>query len=392
MAITAKNKEFIIAAQALYGVSATLTREEIDNVVSTLGVSYPYWMVSKSQYKVARGQFKVPTIDGDISLPKQVNIPVPTVTESPTMAMNMTAQVVHFRQPKMIDESTPSVPSVYADYVPFGFHKDLVTVVKSKEFYPVFITGLSGNGKTLMAEQVCAQLKRECIRVNISIETDESDLLGGNTLIDGNVVFRDGPVLTAMKRGAVLLIDEVDRGNGSKLMCLQGILEGNGHYNKKTGEMVYPKSGFTVIATANTKGKGSEDGNYLSQILDSAFLERFVITVEQEFPDAKTEKKILTPLIKDTDFIDELVKWADVIRKTYLEGAIDEIISTRRLVHIAKSYNIFGNKAKAIQLCINRFDDETKSGFLDLYNKMTEDDFALAPGEMILDEIFDSKQ
>lgn len=392
MAITAKNKEFIIAAQALYGVSATLTREEIDNVVSTLGVSYPYWMVSKSQYKVARGQFKVPTIDGDISLPKQVNIPVPTVTESPTMAMNMTAQVVHFRQPKMIDESTPSVPSVYADYVPFGFHKDLVTVVKSKEFYPVFITGLSGNGKTLMAEQVCAQLKRECIRVNISIETDESDLLGGNTLIDGNVVFRDGPVLTAMKRGAVLLIDEVDRGNGSKLMCLQGILEGNGHYNKKTGEMVYPKSGFTVIATANTKGKGSEDGNYLSQILDSAFLERFVITVEQEFPDAKTEKKILTPLIKDTDFIDELVKWADVIRKTYLEGAIDEIISTRRLVHIAKSYNIFGNKAKAIQLCINRFDDETKSGFLDLYNKMTDDDFALAPGEMILDEIFDSKQ
>ena len=392
MAITAKNKEFIIAAQALYGVSATLTREEIDNVVSTLGVSYPYWMVSKSQYKVARGQFKVPTIDGDISLPKQVNIPVPTATESPTMAMNMTAQVVHFRQPKMIDESTPSVPSVYADYVPFGFHKDLVTVIKSKEFYPVFITGLSGNGKTLMAEQVCAQLKRECIRVNISIETDESDLLGGNTLIDGNVVFRDGPVLTAMKRGAVLLIDEVDRGNGSKLMCLQGILEGNGHYNKKTGEMVYPKSGFTVIATANTKGKGSEDGNYLSQILDSAFLERFVITVEQEFPDAKTEKKILTPLIKDTDFIDELVKWADVIRKTYLEGAIDEIISTRRLVHIAKSYNIFGNKAKAIQLCINRFDDETKSGFLDLYNKMTDDDFALAPGEMILDEIFDSKQ
>lgn len=392
MTITAKNKEFIIAAQALYGVSATLTREEIDNVVSTLGVSYPYWMVSKSQYKVARGQFKVPTIDGDISLPKQVNIPVPTVTESPTMAMNMTAQVVHFRQPKMIDESTPSVPSVYADYVPFGFHKDLVTVIKSKEFYPVFITGLSGNGKTLMAEQVCAQLKRECIRVNISIETDESDLLGGNTLIDGNVVFRDGPVLTAMKRGAVLLIDEVDRGNGSKLMCLQGILEGNGHYNKKTGEMVYPKSGFTVIATANTKGKGSEDGNYLSQILDSAFLERFVITVEQEFPDAKTEKKILTPLIKDTDFIDELVKWADVIRKTYLEGAIDEIISTRRLVHIAKSYNIFGNKAKAIQLCINRFDDETKSGFLDLYNKMTDDDFALAPGEMILDEIFDSKQ
>jgi hypothetical protein len=380
MAITAKNKEFIIAAQSLYGVSATLTREEIDNVVTTLGVSYPYWMVSKSQYKIARGQFKVPTIDGDFSVPT----PVVTPSQQPIQvtSMDMSAQVVHFRLTKMIDESTPAIPSVYVDYIPFGFHKDLVTVIKSKQFYPVFITGLSGNGKTLMAEQVCAQLKRECIRVNISIETDESDLLGGNTLIDGNVVFRDGPVLTAMKRGAVLLIDEVDRGNGSKLMCLQGILEGNGHYNKKTGEMVYPKSGFTVIATANTKGKGSEDGNYLSQILDSAFLERFVITVEQEFPDAKTEKKILIPLIKDMDFIDELVKWADVIRRTYLEGAIDEIISTRRLVHIAKSYNIFGNKAKAIQLCIARFDDETKSGFLDLYNKMTDDETV----EVVIDD------
>lgn len=379
MTITAKNKEFIIAAQSLYGVNATLTREEIDHVVSALGVSYPYWMVSKSQYKVARGQYKVPTIDGDFSMPIPVVIPVQQTF--PEISMNMSAQVVHFRQPKMIDESTPSIPAPYVDYVPFGFHRDLVTIIKSKEFYPVFITGLSGNGKTLMVEQVCAQLKRECIRVNVSIETDESDLLGGNTLIDGNVIFRDGPVLTAMKRGAILLIDEVDRGNGSKLMCLQGVLEGNGHYNKKTGEMVYPKPGFTIIATANTKGKGSEDGNYLSQIMDSAFLERFVITVEQEFPDAKTEKKILAPLINDAAFIDDLVKFADVIRKTYMEGAVDEIISTRRLVHIARTYNIFKDKMKAITLCINRFDDETKAGFLDLYNKMTGDE----PKEEIID-------
>lgn len=378
MTITAKNKEFIIAAQSLYGVNATLTREEIDHVVSALGVSYPYWMVSKSQYKVARGQYKVPTIDGDFSMPIPVVIPVQQTF--PEISMNMSAQVVHFRQPKMIDESTPSIPAPYVDYVPFGFHRDLVTIIKSKEFYPVFITGLSGNGKTLMVEQVCAQLKRECIRVNVSIETDESDLLGGNTLIDGNVIFRDGPVLTAMKRGAILLIDEVDRGNGSKLMCLQGVLEGNGHYNKKTGEMVYPKPGFTIIATANTKGKGSEDGNYLSQIMDSAFLERFVITVEQEFPDAKTEKKILAPLINDAAFIDDLVKFADVIRKTYMEGAVDEIISTRRLVHIARTYNIFKDKMKAITLCINRFDDETKAGFLDLYNKMTDE-----PKEEIID-------
>lgn len=364
MTITAKNKEFIVAAQALYGVNATVTRKEIDHIVETMAVSYPWWMVSKTEYRVGHGQYQVPRLDGDY-------VPIqPVVVDQPQTSMDMSAQVVHFRQPKMIDESAPSVPSVYQDYVPFGFHKDLVTVIKSKEFYPVFITGLSGNGKTLMAEQVCAQLKRECIRVNISIETDESDLLGGNTLIDGNVVFRDGPVLTAMKRGSVLLIDEVDRGNGSKLMCLQGILEGNGHYNKKTGEMVYPKSGFTIIATANTKGKGSEDGNYLSQILDSAFLERWIITVEQEYPDTKTEKKILTPLIKDAEFVDELVQWADVIRRTYAEGAIDELISTRRLVHIAKTYNIFGDKMKAIMLCTNRFDEETKSGFLDLYNKM----------------------
>jgi len=376
MTITAKNKEFIVAAQTLYGVNATVTRKEIDHIVETMAVSYPWWMVSKTEYRIGHGQYQVPRLDGDYV---PVQPPVIDAVQQQT-SMDMSAQVVHFRQPKLVDESAPSVPSAYQDYVPFGFHKDLVTVIKSKEFYPVFITGLSGNGKTLMAEQVCAQLKRECIRVNISIETDESDLLGGNTLIDGNVVFRDGPVLTAMKRGSVLLIDEVDRGNGSKLMCLQGILEGNGHYNKKTGEMVYPKPGFTIIATANTKGKGSEDGNYLSQILDSAFLERFVITVEQEFPDAKTEKKILTPLIKDVEFVDELVKWADVIRKTYMEGAIDEIISTRRLVHIAKTYNIFGNKPKAIQLCIARFDDETKSGFLDLYNKMTD-----APEETIVE-------
>lgn len=388
MTITTKNKEFIIAAQALYGVNATVTREEIDHVVETIGVSYPWWMVSKTKYRIGRGQYKIPTIDGDISTPTAVVIPVEQPIQT---SMDMSAQVVHFRQPKMLDESTPSIPEPYADYVPFGFHKDLVTVIKSKEFYPVFITGLSGNGKTLMAEQVCAQLKRECIRVNISIETDESDLLGGNTLIDGNVVFRDGPVLTAMKRGAVLLIDEVDRGNGSKLMCLQGILEGNVHYNKKTGEIIHPKSGFTIIATANTKGKGSEDGNYLSQILDSAFLERFVITVEQEFPDAKTEKKILTPLIKDVEFIDELVKWADVIRKTYMEGAIDELISTRRLVHIAKSYNIFKDKMKAITLCTNRFDDETKSGFLDLYAKMSNEqslDETTTITDELLDEVF----
>jgi cobaltochelatase CobS len=203
----------------------------------------------------------------------------------------------------------------------------------------------------------------------VSIETDESDLLGGPTLVNGNVVNRDGPVITAMKRGAVLLIDEVDRGS-NKLMCLQGILEGKPYYNKKSGELVHPKNGFNVVATANTKGKGSEEGRYLSQILDDAFLERFPITVEQEYPDAKTEKKILSPLIDDKDFVDNLCQWADVVRKSFEQGAVDEIISTRRLVHIAQAFKLFGDKMKAIELCVSRFDAETKTAFLDLYSKV----------------------
>ncbi len=325
--------------------------------------SYPYWLVTKSEYRTGRGEYKLPA-SGEKVVKNQVD-EQPNTQENNTVDM----AVVAFRQPKLIDESEPAIPVVYKDYVPFGFFKDLKGIINSKLFYPVFVTGLSGNGKTLMVEQVCAELNRECIRVNISIETDESDLLGGPTLVNGNVVNRDGPVLTAMKRGAVLLIDEVDRGS-NKLMCLQGILEGKPYYNKKSGEVVLPKDGFTIIATANTKGRGSDEGKYLSQILDDAFLERFPITVEQEYPDVKTEKKILTPLIKDSEFVDNLCQWADVVRQSFDQGATDEIISTRRLVHIAKAYEIFNDRMKAITLCVNRFDEETKNAFLDLYAKV----------------------
>jgi MoxR-like ATPase len=252
------------------------------------------------------------------------------------------------RQKKLYDDSDVSIPKKFEGFVPFGFYKDLTKIVDSKQFFPVFITGMSGNGKTLMVEQVCATAKRECIRVNISVETDETDLIGSNTLVDGNVVYRDGPVITAMKRGAILLIDEVDRGS-NKLMCLQGILEGKPYFNKKSGEYVHPKEGFNVVATANTKGRGSEEGRYLSQILDDAFLERFVLTVEQEYPTDKVELKILKPLLNDDEFAENLVKWADVIRKTFAEGGIDEIISTRRLVHIAKTYTVFNDREKAIK-------------------------------------------
>ena len=353
-------KAFISAAEQIFGIESLLTREDITRVVNESGAPYPYWFVTKTEFREGRGSYRLPSIGTKPKNDIRMEEPEAEVAY---------AQVLQLRQPKMIDESDAAVPAKYDDYVPFGFYKDLLGIVKSKDFYPVFVTGLSGNGKTLMVEQVCANLDRECIRVNISIETDETDLLGGFALIDGNTIFRDGPVIQAMKRGAVLLIDEVDRGS-NKLMCLQGILEGKPYYNKKNGENIYPQSGFTIIATANTKGRGSEEGKYLSQILDDAFLERFPITVEQEYPDAKTEKKILTPLINDKEFVDKLCQWADVVRQTYDQGGTDEIVSTRRLVHIAKAFKIFGDRMKAIELCVNRFDTETKLAFMDLYSKV----------------------
>jgi len=355
-------KAFIAASERKYGVSATLTRDQISDLVEEANLPYPFWLTSKAEHRAGRGAYQVPMLPAS-ELPNAIKVAEPELAEVDL------AQVMVLRQPKLQDDSDTSIPVKYPDYVPFGFFKDLRNIVKSNMFYPVFITGLSGNGKTLMVEQVCAELQRECIRVNISIETDESDLLGGPTLVNGNVVNRDGPVIQAMKRGAILLIDEVDRGS-NKLMCLQGILEGKPYYNKKSGELVQPAKGFNIIATANTKGMGSDEGKYLAQILDSAFLERFPITVEQEYPDAKTETKILSPLVDDQDFVKCLVMWAEVVRKSYAEGAIDEIISTRRLVHIVKAYEIFKDKMKAITLCVNRFEEETKTAFIDLYTKV----------------------
>jgi len=353
-------KAFIVAAQELFGKSPILTRDGIQQVVEEKNVAYPYWLVTKSEYRYGRGKYKLPSVfEGTFNAS-----PVPEVEP-----IALAAQVVALRQTKLQDDSDSAIPEKFPNYVPFGFFKDLQNIVRSKMFYPVFITGHSGNGKTLMVEQVCAELNRECIRVNISIETDESDLLGGPVLVDGNTPFRDGPVLLAMKRGAILLIDEVDRGS-NKLMCLQGILEGKSFYNKKTGEVIKPAPGFNVIATANSKGQGTDEGKYLVQILDSAFLERFPITVEQEYPTATIEKKILAPLIEDKDFVDNLVQWADVVRQSYKQGATDELISTRRLVHIAKAFDIFKDRMKAITLCLNRFDEETKTAFLDLYSKV----------------------
>ena len=265
------------------------------------------------------------------------------------------------------------VPMINKEYVPFGNFADVKKVIKSGQFYPTFITGLSGNGKTFSIEQACAQTNRELIRVNITIETDEDDLIGGFRLVNGETVWHDGPVVEALKRGAVLLLDEIDLAS-NKILCLQSVLEGNGVYLKKIGTYVRPAKGFQVFATANTKGKGSEDGRFIgTNVLNEAFLERFPVTFEQEYPTPATEAKILAKHCDDDKFVSNLVDWADIIRKTFADGGIDEVISTRRLVHIAQAYSIFGDKAKAIKVCIARFDDETMKAFEELYDKVDAD-------------------
>ena len=279
-----------------------------------------------------------------------------------------------FNSPSVLPQVEQNlVPEKDATFVKFGNFPDIKKIIASKLFYPTFVTGLSGNGKTFGIEQVCAQLGRELIRVNITIETDEDDLIGGFRLVDGNTVWHNGPVVEALQRGAVLLLDEIDLAS-NKILCLQPVLEGKGLFLKKIGQYVTPKAGFNVIATANTKGKGSDDGRFIgTNVLNEAFLERFPVTFEQNYPHAATEQKMLDLLSADKEFNKRLCDWADIIRKTFFDGGIDEVISTRRLVHIVKAYEIFGNRAKAITTCISRFDDETKEAFQQLYDKVDAD-------------------
>jgi hypothetical protein len=284
-----------------------------------------------------------------------------------------------FQSPAVLP-STPQnlIPDKDDTFVKFGNFNDIKKIIQSRIFYPAFITGLSGNGKTLSVEQSCSQLKRELIRVNITVETDEDDLIGGFRLVNGETAWHNGPVIEALERGAILLLDEIDLAS-NKILCLQSVLEGKGVFLKKIGRFVKPTAGFNVIATANTKGKGSEDGRFIgTNVLNEAFLERFPVTFEQSYPVPATEQKILEGValdlgVEDRDFCKRLVDWADVIRKTFYDGGIEEIISTRRLVHIVRAYAIFGDKAKAIQVCVNRFDDETKQAFLELYDKIDVD-------------------
>ena len=356
MELNVKQKSVVDILYKTYK-SDTVTRQEINDLVKSKKIANPSWLKS-DKYKVGRGVYKLPM--GDDEVATEIVDTQKSESKAAYVVSSLTDNVV---------------PAKDKDFVTFGNFADVKNVITSKKFYPIFITGLSGNGKTLAVTQACAVAKREMIRVNITIETDEDDLLGGYRLRDGQTIWQNGPVIEAMERGAVLLLDEIDLAS-NKIMCLQPILEGSGIYVKKINKFVKPKFGFNVVATANTKGQGSDDGKFIgTNVLNEAFLERFPVTFEQEYPAAKTEQKIVATKLKSTGKADDkfatnLVTWADVIRKTYKDGGVDEIISTRRLVHIAEAYSIFKNKMKAIEVCTNRFDNDTKTSFVDLYTKV----------------------
>jgi len=345
------SKQNIIASlQDTYGES--VTSGDIKGWCSMHDMNYQTVTNKLSDYKVGRGKWNL-TIQEKLEQTYQAPPAMPAIEQN-------------------------LIPTKDDTFVKFGNFGDLKKIIQSRVFYPTFITGLSGNGKTFSVEQACAQLGRELIRVNITIETDEDDLIGGFRLVDGATVWHNGPVIEALERGAILLLDEIDLAS-NKILCLQSVLEGNGVFLKKIGRFVRPSAGFNVIATANTKGKGSDDGRFIgTNVLNEAFLERFPVTFEQEYPTVSNEVKILERIsqslnVDDIDFCKRLVDWADIIRKTFYDGGIEEIISTRRLVHIIRAYSIFGNKAKAIEVCVNRFDDETKTAFMELYDKVDMD-------------------
>ena len=367
-----------------------LTIDQLKDVASTFGMKYaPQWIVKNPVNKVGKGLFKLPALGEVVSVHASRLVQAAEQYEPAPQTQKIENTETKTEAAYVVSSLTGNiVPEKDPNFVTFGDYSSVKSIIASKKFYPIFITGLSGNGKTLGVTQACAEKKREMIRVNITIETDEDDLLGGYRLRDGQTVWQNGPVIEAMERGAVLLLDEIDLAS-NKIMCLQPILEGNGVFVKKINKFIKPALGFTVVATANTKGKGSEDGQFIgTNVLNEAFLERFPITFEQKYPSVKIETKIISKMLetenaKDDEYATNLVNWADIIRKTYTEGGVDEIISTRRLVHIAKAYSIFRNKLKAVEVCTNRFDDDTKQSFIDLYTKI---DSGVNPEELMSKE------
>ena len=377
-------EKFLIEATKQYGESAILTKSQVQDTLKSLGImGFGFGHLVQAGMSAGNDKIKLQSVDvskEDIVKEVQVNTPAPIVQ---VPQENMSVNLV------MSSDIENLIPSKFEGFVPWGHTSTIKQIVKSGLFYPIFVTGLSGNGKTLMIEQIHAEMKKELIRVNITIETDEDDLLGGFRLVNGETKFVPGPVIEAMQRGCTLLLDECDLGS-NKLMCLQPVLEGKGVYLKKVNKWVTPKNGFNVMATANTKGKGSDDGMFIgTNVLNEAFLERFAVTLEQPYPSVAIEKKIVVNSMKkygavDEKFADNLITWADVIRKTFYDGGIDEVISTRRLDHIAKAFAIFKDKSKSIDLCVARFDEDTKVSFLDLYGKI---DAGINPLEEVSKEV-----
>ena len=356
MKFSPQKQKFIDKATEMFGAGSILQKKDVVEASKAAGIPKAGWFLGYG--KIGYNQFKLP---GESAPTTIINTPTENTASMSLIATNMEKQNL--------------VPSTFEGFVPWGHFKDIKQIVKSGLFYPIFVTGLSGNGKTLMIEQVHADMNKELIRVNITIETDEDDLLGGFRLVNGETKFVPGPVIEAMEKGCTLLLDECDLGS-NKLMCLQPVLEGKGVYLKKVNKWITPKEGFNVMATANTKGKGSEDGRFIgTNILNEAFLERFAVTIEQPYAAAAGEKKIVLGSMKkygtvDEDFATNLVTWSEVIRKTFYDGGVDELISTRRLDHIVKAFAIFKDKMKSIEMCVARFDDDTKESFMDLYTKI----------------------
>jgi len=377
-----KRQKQLVEALAAAGCTSPITRQDIVDACATSGAYAcpPSWLTQDSNRKVGRGLYECPELtEVDASSPASVSpAPAPSapVVEGTQVAVETVAPpaVANLTMGMTGGERATLIPPRFSGYVAWGHFSDVEKIVRSGQFYPIFVTGLSGNGKTLMVEQICAKLKRECYRVNITRQTDEDDLLGGFRLINGETVWCDGPVVSAMKNGGVLLLDEIDLGSAN-MMCLQPVLEGKGVFLKKIGQWVTPAAGFTVFATANTKGKGSDDGRFVGTgIMNEAMLDRFPVTMEQPYPTKATEKKILTKAgCDDADFTTHLTAWSEIIRKSFYEGAVDEIVSTRRLVDIVNAWKIFGDKTKAIAMCLARFDDDTKEAFLSLYSKVDAD-------------------
>ena len=362
-----KREKFISIASA--SGKSIFTLQDIKDLCVENDIKLPQWYLKDMDFRAGRGLYKVPSNNASVVNMATAQVLQMKKSEPVLSSGNRITNIVTDLETENL------VPKQYVNYVPFGNFDDLLSVVQSKLFFPIFITGQSGNGKTMSVEQACAKAKRKFVCVSMTPDTDESDLLGKYVLINGPMEWRDGPVTVAARQGAVLCIDEIDYG-AQNLSCLQRVLEGRPFLLKKKNEMVAPAEGFTIVATANTKGKGSEDGRYMfTNVLNEAFLERFLNTYEQEFPPINIEKKIIKKELaslnrSDDEFAEKLVTWADVIRKTFAEGGVDEIISTRRLVHICKTYSVHGDRMKAIALCLNRFDTDTKLSFIDLYAKL----------------------